>query len=160
MRRIAPLLLFLQIIVLGGCSSIDCQLNSTVHSKYVLAGPVSILDDTLSVIAHREGKPDTLLLNKLIYATDFIIPMSYTQPVDVLYFTLTDDQSVTRTDTVRISKTDQAHFESIDCTPTYFHTLTGAEWTSHAIDSIIITNSKVTYDTTGGHLRIYFKSRD
>lgn len=160
MRRIAPVLLFLQVIVLCGCTSVDCPLFSTSYCKYVLAGPVSVLDDTLSIVAQREGKPDSTLLNSKVNTTDFILPMSYIHDTDVLYFVLTDSLAVTRTDTVRVNKTNQPHFESVDCTPSYQHTLTSVEWTTHAIDSIIITKSKVTYDTTGGNLRIYFRARN
>ena len=148
---------------LSSCSQIDCPLNNRVYVVFRFMNSVGDsvkVSEVINVSTDRHEMEDSVVLNQFTGRATFSIPMSYTQPVDVLYFTLTDDQSVTRTDTVRISKTDQAHFESIDCTPTYFHTLTGAEWTSHAIDSIIITNSKVTYDTTGGHLRIYFKSRD
>lgn len=159
MRRIAPLLVWLQLLLICGCSSLDCPLNSTVYCRYVLAGPVTTLPDTLTVSTVPEGKSDPVLLNRWVEKSDFILPMSYVHPVDVLFFTFTNSTGSIR-DTVRISKLDQSHFESIDCTPAFFHTLTSVEHTTHAIDSIIINKSKVTYDTTGGNLRIYLKSRD
>ena len=158
MRRIAPVLLFLQMVVLGACTSIDCPLNNTVVCKYVLDGPVVSLTDTLNVLTHRVGRPDTLLLNRLVQASDFTIPMSHTQDVDELYFTLTNSSRVNVTDTVRIGKENHPHFESLECPPSFIHTLSSVEHTTHAIDSIIITKSIVNYDTTGGNLRIYFKS--
>lgn len=160
MRRIAPLLFAIHLLLLCGCTSIDCPLNSTVYCKYVVAGEVSPLPDTLFVTAISEHQEDVTLLNREVDVSDFLIPISYTQPVDVLVFSRKDSLSAVVNDTVRLSKLDQPHFESIDCTPSYFHTLTSVEWTTHAIDSIIITKSKVTYDTTGGNIHIYFKSRD
>lgn len=160
MRRIVPLLVGLQLLMLLGCTSIDCPLNSTVVCKYVLAGPVNKLADTLTVTTRNETTGDPVKLNKLVGAADFTLQLSHNHPVDVLVFALTNSSSVTIRDTVRIYKQDQPHFESVDCPASFFHTLTSAEWTTHAIDSIIITKSKVNYDTTGGNIRIYFKSRD
>ena len=159
MRRITPLLVWLQLLLICGCSSLDWPLNSTVYCRYVLAGPVTTLTDTLSVSTVPEGGSDPVVLNSYTDKSDFLLPISYVHPVDVLFFTFTNQTGTIR-DTVRVSKLDQPHFESIDCAPAYFHTLTSVEWTTHAIDSIIINKSKVTYDTTGGNLRIYLKSSD
>ena len=159
MRRMMPLLFAVLLVLTCACSSVDCPLNNTVYCKYVLDGEVCPLPDTLTVSAVRAGRPDTILLNRSLNTRDFVVPMSYNHDTDVLLFTLVDSTSATITDTVRISKTSQPHFESVDCSPNYFHTLTSAEWTTHAIDSIIITKSKVTNDTTGGNIRIHFKSR-
>ena len=57
-----------------------------------------------------------------------------------------------------IRKEDHPHFESVDCNPSFFHTLKAAETTRHGIDSIVIKYSTVNYDTTKEHLYIYFKS--
>ena len=130
-----------------------------VYSKYVLDGEVTTLQDTLTVITTRnDGK--YVMLNKLINQSEFVLPVSYGLPEDTLFFMLTNSNSNTRIDTVRLRKTSVPHFESVDCSPTYFHTINGVNWTRHAIDSIIISKTIINYDTTGGHLRIYFKPGD
>jgi hypothetical protein len=55
-----------------------------------------------------------------------------------------------------VKKTDKMHFESVDCAATYFHTLTGVNYTKHSIDSIVIRNKEVDYDSKREHFRIYF----
>ena len=156
MRRIVPVLL--AVILLSACSSIDCPLNNQAYVKYVLKGDVDAIPGILSVSIERADGTDTLVLNQLSYAPDFILPVSYNRPTDVLLFQLTGPDDIVYTDTVTLNKTDYPHFESVDCPPSYFHELKGVTWTQEAIDSIIITNPTVTNDTTGGHVQIYFKS--
>ena len=156
MRRIIPVIL--ATVILTACSSIDCPVNNTVYAKYVLGGEVDAIPGTLTVKTKRANGSDTTLLNELSFAKDFLLPISYVRPTDILVFQLTDTNAVTYIDTVKLSKINTPHFESVDCSPSYFHQLTGVTWTKKAIDSIIISNSKVTYDTTGGHVQIYFKS--
>lgn len=147
----------LTVVMVCACSSIDCPLNNAVYSKYVLKGDVGVLEKTLTVTTQRADGRDTLL-NELTNFTEFVLPMSYANETDILIFVTTDSNAVKLTDTVRVSKTNEPHFESVDCSPSYFHTIKDVTYTQNAIDSIIISKSKVTYDTTGGHLHIYFKS--
>ena len=154
MRRIIPFIVAASIVT--ACSSIDCPLNNTVMAKYVLGGTVDVLEDSLSVSISRTNATDTLLLDRLTDAKDFMLPVSYHQPSDVLFFTFTGN-GVTQTDTVTIEKTNTLHFESVDCGPTYFHTISHVSWTNHAIDSIVITKAEVNHDTSKGHLLLYLK---
>ena len=127
-------IVFLVILVsLSACSSIDCPLNSAVYSRYELRGEVTTLIDTLTVIALRDTKGDTILLNKEKQASAFEIPMSHTMPTDILVFSLTDSNSVVRNDTICIDKTNIPHFESVECSPAYFHKITDVRWTKHTI---------------------------
>lgn len=157
MRRIIPIVL--AAIALTACSSIDCPLYNQVYSKYMLDGEVTMLSDTLYVSTTKVDGKDTTLINRLYDASDFLLKMSFTQPEDVLYFTFKNPLTV-RTDTVRVSKTTYPHFESVDCSPSFFHQIEGVSTTRHAIDSIIIAKKIVNYDTTGCHLRIYLKPGD
>jgi len=153
MRRLIPLLL---LSALWACSSIDCPVENKVYCNYHLAGPVSTLTDTLTIIALRPTGGE-LQLNRLGSAQGFILPVSYAYPEDVLLLSLTDTLGSTLTDTVRITKTNLPHFESVDCAPRYFHHIDDVKWTRHTLDSIIIKNASINYDTTGGHLLLYFK---
>ena len=60
---------------------------------------------------------------------------------------------------MRINKVNTPRFESVDCQVAYFHTITAVESTHNFIDSIVINNPNVDYDTEKQHFRIYFKKR-
>lgn len=138
--------------VMAACSSIDCPLNNAVYSNYKLMGPVAPLPDVLTISAARPGKPDTVLLNQQQNTDSFMLPMSFAQEEDVLYFKA--NQTI---DTVWVKKENHPHFESVDCGPNYFHTITGVRFTRHAIDSVVIHQKEVTYDVSPKHFYIYFK---
>lgn len=154
MRKLASFLL--AALLTAACSSIDCPLNNTVMTKYVFGGNVDVFEDSLSVSILRPDGTDTLLLDHLTEASEFLLPVSYYQPSDVLFFTITGD-GATQTDTVIIEKTNTPHFESVDCGPAFFHTINNVSWTCHAIDSIAITKAQVNHDTSKGHLLLYLK---
>ena len=158
MRKVT--FLFVCVLLLGACSSVECPLNNTVFSVYALKGDVSSLTDTLTVSITKQNAKDTVILNKAIDKSSFKLPLSYAQDEDVLTFSMTDTLNVTRTDIVKIKKTNHPHFESVDCGAVFFHTITEVSYTRNAIDSIVISIPEVTYDTSKEHLHIYFKSRD
>lgn len=172
------LLLFLS------CSSIDCPMNTTVSTKYALYksdGTADTLRDTLTVITlQRIADHDPVALNRSVNTTTMDIPISYQSDEDVLYFvrsfpylyetTVINEEGIEVdtilelaayvTDTVTVVKTNRKHFESIDCTPLFFHTIRNVTYTRNAIDSIVINNPEVNYDPSKEHFRVYFKSRD
>ena len=172
------LLLFLS------CSSIDCPMNNTVYTKYGLYksdGTVDTLKDTLTVITlQRIGDQDPVALNRSVNTTGMDIPISYQGDEDVLYFlrsfpyryetTVINEEGIEVdtilnltlyvTDTVTVVKTNRKHFESIDCTPSFFHTINNVKYTRNGIDSIVINNPEVNYNASKEHFRVYFKSRD
>ena len=139
-------------LVAVACSSVDCPLNNTVYANYQLKGPVTRLNDTLTVTTARHGRDDSLLLNKMYNAEEFTLPVSYNQDEDVLYF-----YTGLLKDTVWMQKTNRPHFESTDCGLNYFHTITGIRYTRHAIDSIVINHKDINYDASPKHFHIYFK---
>ncbi len=53
--------------------------------------------------------------------------MSYANSADTLYFEVQDRLERVFKDTVIVAKDNQPHFESIDCSPSYFHTITGVK---------------------------------
>ena len=158
MRRL--IVLSVIAMVLNACSSIDCPLNNTVYCVYSLKGNVEMLSDTLTISTTRTYGGDTTLIDKQINAKSLLVPMSYLQDEDILYFTLTDTLSTVRRDTVVVKKTNEPHFESVDCSPSYFHKITGISHTHNAIDSITISKTKVDYDTEVENLHIFFKPRN
>lgn len=136
------------------CSEVNCPLNTTVYSQYAVKGDT--LNDTLTVITLRPDSNDAVMLNRLVGARGFYLPMSYAHDADELLFLYTDTAGRQMLDTVTVMKTNRPHFESVDCPPAYFHTITDVSHTRNRIDSIVINNANVDYDETKQHLYIYF----
>jgi len=157
-KRLKKVLMMLTaFLLLTGCSSVDCQMGSKIAATYELAGDITTLSDTLTVYTTRANETDTILLNKLSGASSFSLPVSYSNPADTLYFLLQNETGFT-IDTVAVSKIDQPSFKSIDCTPLFTHIVTQVEYTRHAIDSIVINNRTITYDSSQSHFLVYLKS--
>jgi hypothetical protein len=161
MLRLLPLVVV--VLLQFACSSIDCPVDNIVEVNYVVKAfdgnneVADTLKDTLNIWSRRFDGTDTLLYNSGTGVKSFSLPMSYTEPEDVLVFKVTDTLHVTQTDTVWVSKENIAHFESVDCPTRYFHQLTAVRSTHVRIDTIIINNPSVTYDSSVKHLHIHFK---
>lgn len=140
------------------CSSIDCPLNNSVYARYKLAGETKTLSDTLTVFTHRNSSGDTVLLNKLVEKDSFELPMSFSGTEDVLFFRFNDKEKKTYIDTIAVKKTNEPHFESVDCNAVFFHTIQEIMHTRHKIDSIVIQNNRVTNDNSKATFLIYIKS--
>lgn len=158
MRRIIPILLT-ALTALAGCTSLNCPLNNTVYTKYRLQGDITTLSDTLTISTTRTAGTDSVLINLDVNVDSFSLPMSYSQPEDIFYFEMRDTLGNVRMDTVRVRKENQPHFESVDCSPAFFHTITGIQTTHHRIDSIVINKKDVNYDVSTPHFHIYFGYR-
>lgn len=155
MRKIIPLLI--AALAITACTTLDCPMNNTVSVRFTLRGLVDTLADTLTIMAVRPDKDDSTLFNRGVETTYFLLPMSYSQDEDELRFEMIDTITKTvTTDIVKIRKTNQPHFESVDCNPAFFHTITGVSHTKNAIDSVVINNPNVDTDETKEHLYIYF----
>lgn len=160
MRKIIPIIL-LSIMTMVGCSTLDCPLNNTVYTKYKLDGNVKQLTGSYLTIATKmKNGEDSILLNLQENADSFNLPVSYINPEDTLYFEVLDAQQRTFHDTVVVSKDNHPHFESIDCSPSYFHTITGVHTTHNLIDSIVINHKEVNFDASKAHFLLYFGTRE
>ena len=159
MKRLSYLLLGALMVA---CSSVDCPVDSTVATLYQVRnsdGTELTLSDTVTVSMTRADGTDTLF-NKGIGISSFSLPISYSHPEDVLVFRFdnNNNDSLHVVDTVWIKKDDYPHFESVDCNTTYFHTITDVRFTRNYIDSIVINNPSVTYDSQTVHFYLYPKS--
>lgn len=163
MRHFTFYALTVIILTTVSCSSIDCPMNTLVYTQYQLrnaAGAVDTLRDTLTVSTVRTDGSDSVLINRDINVTEFSLPISYTGTQDIFYIETTDTLTRRPTlDTITVTKENTPHFESVDCSPTFFHTLTGVSCTHNAIDSVVIIHPDVDYDTSRKHFNIYFKHR-
>ena len=156
------------------CSSIDCPVNNTVRVYYALTKADGTRDtlnkDTMWIWTQRADGNDTIIsrqrqgnlelncfFGSSAYAFD--LPISYTQPEDVLCMLLRSSEGNNYTDTIRIKKEDFPHFESVDCQAAYFHTITAVSATHEIIDSIVIINPHVNYDQNTTHIQLYLKAR-
>lgn len=151
LARLLPLLL------LVGCSSIDCPLNHTVLMKVCVDDGGYMTGDTVSIFAHRTDGTDTLLANRLVDDASAYLHLSYQGGTDHFVLLKKDTLNHITLDTLRVSQTSLPHFESVDCAPTYFHTLEQVTTTHHAIDSAVLSRTTVDYDTTRTHITIYYK---
>ncbi|MCD8290730.1 MAG: DUF6452 family protein [Prevotella sp.] len=158
-----PLYIFVSLLFVTACSGVDCPLDSLVYTQYQLLksdGQADTLRDTLTITTTKVNGMDSVLLNRLTNTTEFSLPISYTSPQDIFYFYMTDTFGIVRSDIVTITKEDHPHFESVDCSPSYFHTITSVTCTNNNIDSIVIIHPEVNYDTSLKHFNIYFKHRN
>lgn len=160
MRKIIPIILF-TILTMVGCSTLDCPLNNTVYTKYKLDGDVKQLTGcTMTISTPTKSGVDSILINMQENADSFSIPMSYVNAADTLYFEVVDVRQRIFHDTVTVSKDNHPHFESIDCSPSFFHTITDVKTTHNLIDSIVINHKDVNFDATKSHFLIYFGTRN
>ena len=155
--------LFVVVVWLTACSTIDCPVENTVSVQYEIrdkAGKELAITDSLSIISTRQDG-DYIILNRLSNKSSFSIPISYAYPEDVLYFCfkILDKDSIV-VDTVCIEKDDFPHFESVDCNASFFHEITNVQYTRHYIDSLVLLNKSVTYDQTTVHFRLVPKRSD
>ena len=93
MRRIV-VVLFLTLIILAACTSIDCPVQNKVYTNYNLYksdGSVDTLTvDTLTIVTKvADGTLDTLL-NQSTGITYFELDISHTQPEDEFFLFLND----------------------------------------------------------------------
>ena len=149
-------------MVLCACSSIDCPVQNTVYTVYELRTADENLDtlrDTMFVYSYRRDGADTLLFNAGIGLTSFSLPIGYSNPEDTLFFILMSRPDYIAADTVLIKKENIPHFESVDCSASFFHRLRAVRSTHHAIDTIAIHKDFVDYDATTAHFYISFKNR-
>ena len=149
--------LFVVVVWLTACSTIDCPVENTVSVQYEIrdkAGKELAITDSLSIVSTRQDG-DYVVLNRLSDKSLFSIPISYAYPEDVLYFCFKnlDNDSIV-VDTVCIEKDDFPHFESVDCNASFFHEITNVQYTRHYIDSLVLLNKSVTYDQTTVHFRL------
>lgn len=161
--RLLPGLAVAMLLAAVGCSSIDCPVQNRVYTVYSLKKADGTADtlktDTLSIVTRRHDGRDTTLQNRLTGVSSFELDISYVNPVDTLLLTLCDTAGYTYRDTVWVEKSNEPHFESVDCQISYFHTILSAQSTHHIIDSLSINNSKVNYDASNEHFHLYLKAR-
>ncbi len=164
--HLSPLTTYLlPLIIVTGCTQIDCPVQNTVSTVYELRKGDGTVDtmgvDTMWIWTPRADGSDTLLINRFCgaKATKMTLPISSSQPEDALCVVVADTLGNFWLDSIFIKKENTPHFESVDCQAAFFHTITGVRWTDNIIDSVVIHNSSVTYDASATHIYLYLKPR-
>lgn len=150
--------------LLSSCTNIECPLDNvvvmTAHLYEAETEQPLTLTDSLTVFTSRN---DSILLNRAQGIKTFAAPVRHGVSCDTLLLRFSNiDQAAS--DTLFVSKTDQPHFESIDCPATMYHYIKSVSWTNHplaafplTIDSVAVIRSKVDYDDVE-NIRIYLRS--
>lgn len=154
------MVIMMVLLTIVGCTTLDCPLNNTTYTKYKLMGDITTLNDSLTISTTKQEGTDSVLINKDAKIDSFILPMSYHQAEDVFYFEIKNRYQQVWKDTVTVKKDNFAHFESVDCAPSFFHTITDVKTTHNYIDSIVINNKEVNYDASKANFYIYFGTRN
>jgi hypothetical protein len=150
------------VLAFAACTSIDCPVQNTVRTVYAIQranGTVDTLKDTLTVVSTRLNRKDTILLSSVSGIRLFSLPIGYTNPEDTFRFVFRNG-SYGAVDTVWVKKENKPHFESVDCGSSFFHEITAVRYTNHAIDSIVINNTSVTYDPDTENFYLYLKGHN
>lgn len=119
------------------------------------------LEDTLTV---KASGTDSILLNRALGVNSIQLPIRQGSKMDTLMFCFSNKGHQIAIDTIFLGHTNEPHFESIDCPPSVFHTITHVSWTSHplsklplTIDSVAVARTKVNYDDVE-NLKVYLRS--
>lgn len=148
------------VLALSACSSVDCPVNSMVRMVYTLDGDVTTLIYPLSVLTIKADGKDTVLIQPTENTSKFSLPVSYSQPQDVIILSVDKGLDKPVNDTIYVSKTNYPHFESVDCQPCFFHNITEVAYTSHMLQDLSVVKNTVDYDSDNTHIYLYFRPDD
>lgn len=157
MKKSFLIIVFMAVVaVLGSCTSLDCSIDNIVAMNVEIPDTLSA-GDTLNVYA-IVSSGDTALYTNGTAVTALSLPMSYNYDTDRYLFSFSDTAGTTVTDTVAITKTNEPHFESVDCTPQFWHRIEAVATTHNRIDSITINDPEVNNDQTKQHIILHIHS--
>ena len=162
-RLFLPFILGLNLLF--SCKEIDCPLDNIVVMTIGLYDSETLqsltLEDTLTV---KASGTDSILLNRALGVNSIQLPIRQGSKMDTLMFCFSNKEYQIAIDTIFLGHTNEPHFESIDCPPSVFHTITHVSWTSHplsklplTIDSVAVARTKVNYDDVE-NLKVYLRS--
>lgn len=174
MRKVA-LTLIAVLTMIAGCTTFDCSMYNDVTSNYVFkkslkvgeedcdeADTMQVLRDRcITVVAIRPQMDSNLVVNKWLNPKSISIPVGFAQEEDELVFQLQDTEyNLLAEDVVKISKTNDPVFESVDCHPRYNHQVLSATTTHNFIDSIVVKNKSIDNDLSKVHFYLYLHPSD
>ncbi len=152
-------------LLLSACTNIDCPLDNVVRLQCNLyatgTGQTYSLTDTLTV---APAGRDTVLLNRAIGVSSFLLPLKEGGTRDTLLLRLYDAAEHEAADTLFLSHRPYVHFESVDCPASVFHELESVAFSPQSgrvfpltIDSVSLVRSAVNYEDIE-NVRIFLHS--
>lgn len=161
-------LLAISAATLTSCNSTDCPLDNIVALTYGLydkdtEAAYTIPETYYLTVTTTQGKE---LLNLAQSIKSFSIPLSAAGTRDTLLFHFKDAATnAEAVDTLIYEKTNEPHFENIDCPAAVFHTLGKLSWTTHdasvlplGIDHVTTARSTVNYQDIE-NLKVYLRTQ-
>ncbi|MBQ3152485.1 MAG: hypothetical protein IJB77_03365 [Bacteroidaceae bacterium] len=149
---ISALLTAIVLLITASCDNgADCNINNVAYNRIQLYSAITDVDtivsgkysypDTLTVKLVINGN-DSIIVNRLVGASELQLPVSFTQECDTLVF----EYSGADNDTLYIERTNIPYFVSSDCGMAMYHHLTGLRHTRSLIDSASINEAFINYD--------------
>lgn len=153
-------------IGMSSCTNIDCPLDNQVEMVLNFYSDSTkkafTLTDTLSVYGLK-GDTTQLLFNRAIGQRTIRLPLNVASDRDTLLLRYTSASAETASDTLFVTHQPKAHFESLDCPASVFHTLAKVEWRAHndstkfpTVRDVLITNPNVAYENVE-HLKVFLR---
>ena len=164
-RQLRHLAAATTLLAVAACSNIDCPLDNVVamQCNTYSSETLSPLKLPVTLTVKPAGR-DTVLLNQAEGISSFLLPLKNAGTCDTLLLNFSNSSGQDATDTLFVDHTPHAHFESLDCPSTFFHTISGARFTSHplcdlplTVDSVSIIRSTVNYDDIE-NIRIFLRA--
>lgn len=150
-QQFALLLAIATLTTIVACDNgTDCNINNIAYNRIQLYDASYrqdtvpgnyIYPDTLTVKLLINNK-DSIIINKLVGASELQLPVSYTHECDTLVFAYSGNI----TDTLYMEHTNIPYFISTDCGMAMSHRLTGLRHTNNLIDSAEIKEPIINFD--------------
>lgn len=179
MRRL-PIIALLVLVagcLMPGCSDNDCDLVTNSMARFIIADQngnplkfttnISVSAMTQADVKKEVTQPDGSIKEVIVYDSlivdtlinqeavegFFSIPLSYNEYTSyVIHY----DEKLR--DTIKVEHEPRPYFTDLDCGALTFYTVKGISYTSHMLDSVIITNAEIdNYEKE--NFRIYYTAQ-
>ena len=149
-KTTAIITILLTLIITSCDNGTNCNINNVSYNRIQLYG----VNEEKSASNERYSYPDTLtvkllingsdsiIINKLIGASELQVPVSYTNECDTLIF----EYSGKFDDTLYVEHSNIPYFISTDCGMAMYHHVTGLRHTNNLIDSVAINEPLINFD--------------
>lgn len=159
------------ILLTASCSSTDTCQEDLSNSNLKATLYRNIYDDVSeSYTSQKFSIPVTIcgigsdsLLYDSTYTSSIAIPLNLLDSVSLYSFTtfhkINDSTTTVYTDTIQIEYSNTLQLISLECGCATMHTITSVRSTVHAVDSCVIENADVNYQTTHNNVNIFIHNQ-
>lgn len=150
-------------LAVSACSNVGCTENQNsvpLAGFYSSSTEESILPDSIAV-GGVDAPNDTLLLGPGSRASQVYLPLRATSPSTEFYIKYKQKalDYPWLVDTIRFDYTATPYFASEDCGAMYHYLITSYSYTTHLIDSVVVTDSLIT-NLDIERIKIFFRTAD